>query len=118
MKKILVVDDEKDIVSTLKELLEMEGYEVATAYDVKVALLKFHEEKPDLVITDMMMPEISGLQLIKTIRSGSFHNNVPIILMSAMANFLKQEAEGWQVFIKKPTDIDIILDSIKKLLHD
>lgn len=114
--KILVVDDEKDILVTLQDLLEMEGYEVACVYNAKSALVKFYEMKPDLIMTDMMMPGMSGLELIHAIRNGPSQSNIPIILMSAMVSFQNQAKEGWDVFIKKPSDIDNILDAIKKLL--
>lgn len=115
--KILVVDDEKDILVTLQDLLEMEGYEVTCAYNGKSGLAKFYEMKPDLIMTDMMMPGMSGLELIHTIRGGTTQANIPIILMSAMVSFQNQEKEGWDDFIKKPSDIDSILDTIKKLLE-
>lgn len=115
--KILVVDDEKDILVTFQDLLEMEGYEVICANNVRTALIRFHELKPDIIITDMMMPGMSGMELIKTIRNGDEHPHIPIILMSAMAFIIDQENKGWDVFIKKPSDIDIILDSVKMLLN-
>jgi CheY-like chemotaxis protein len=117
-KKILIVDDEKDILVTLQDLLEMEGYNVVCAFNGENALLKLQEEKPDLMITDMMMPVMDGIQLINAVRSSSKQAFIPIILMSATATLLQVENKGWNIFIKKPSDIDILLNSIHDLLKD
>ncbi|MEA9356223.1 response regulator [Bacteriovorax sp. PP10] len=114
--KILVVDDEKDILVTFQDLLEMEGYKVICAHNARTALALFHELKPDIIITDMMMPGMNGMDLIQVIRKGDDHPHIPIILMSAMASILHYEKKGWDIFIKKPSDIDTILDSVRLLL--
>ncbi|MET3635181.1 response regulator YycF [Streptococcus sp. SGI.013] len=80
MKKILVVDDEKPISDIIKFNLSKEGYDVLTAFDGKEALEQFEVEKPDLIILDLMLPEIDGLEVAKEIRKTS---HVPIIMLSA-----------------------------------
>ncbi|MBF8970508.1 response regulator YycF [Streptococcus sp. NLN76] len=80
MKKILVVDDEKPISDIIKFNMTKEGYEVVTAFDGQEALEVFEAEQPDIVILDLMLPEIDGLEVAKTIRRTS---NVPIIMLSA-----------------------------------
>lgn len=80
MKKILVVDDEKPISDIIKFNLSKEGYDVFTAFDGKEALEQFEAEKPDLIILDLMLPEIDGLEVAKEIRKTS---HVPIIMLSA-----------------------------------
>lgn len=80
MKKILVVDDEKPISDIIKFNLSKEGYDVFTAFDGKEALEQFEVEKPDLIILDLMLPEIDGLEVAKEIRKTS---HVPIIMLSA-----------------------------------
>ncbi|HEL1584312.1 TPA: response regulator transcription factor [Streptococcus suis] len=80
MKKILVVDDEKPISDIIKFNMTREGYEVVTAYDGRQALELFETEFPDIVILDLMLPEIDGLEVAKTIRKTS---NVPILMLSA-----------------------------------
>ena len=80
MKKILVVDDERPISDIIKFNLTKEGYEVVTAFDGREALEQFEAEKPDLVILDLMLPELDGLEVAKTIRKTS---SVPIIMLSA-----------------------------------
>lgn len=80
MKKILIVDDEKPISDIIKFNMTREGYEVLTAFDGREALEMFEAELPDIVILDLMLPEIDGLEVARTIRKTS---NVPIIMLSA-----------------------------------
>jgi len=115
-KKLLIVDDEKIILDVLQELLVLEGYIVTTAYNGIQGLEKFYDSRPDLVMTDMMMPLMNGRDLIKEIRKNPVNNNIPIILTSSMTNVSAFTNEGWQLFIKKPADIDFIIESIKVLL--
>ena len=79
-KKILVVDDEKKIVDIVKAYLEREGYRTIVAYDGKVALDLARTEVPDLIILDLMLPEISGWDVCRTLLAKS---NVPIIMLTA-----------------------------------
>lgn len=115
-KKILIVDDESDMIDVLRDLLEMEGYDVFSAYNSESALIIFNEMQPDLIMTDMMMPGMNGLYLIRKIREGSHNPTIPIILFTSMVSLKDYKDGGWQVFIKKPTNIDIILESINDLL--
>ncbi|PKH44809.1 DNA-binding response regulator [Dehalococcoides mccartyi] len=79
-KKILIADDEKRIAEILQAYLEREGFRVIATYDGKTALAKFHEENPDLIILDLMLPEISGWDVCREIRKES---HVPIIMLTA-----------------------------------
>ena len=80
-KKILVVDDEKKIVDIVKAYLERDSYRVIVAYDGRLALQMARSESPDLVILDLMLPEISGWDVCRTLRTES---NVPIIMLTAL----------------------------------
>ncbi|HEL0616544.1 TPA: response regulator transcription factor [Streptococcus equi subsp. zooepidemicus] len=80
MKKILIVDDEKLISDIIKFNLTKEGYDTVTAFDGKEAVAVFEEEKPDLIILDLMLPELDGLEVAKEIRKTS---HIPIIMLSA-----------------------------------
>ncbi|ETJ07337.1 MAG: DNA-binding response regulator, partial [Streptococcus parasanguinis DORA_23_24] len=80
MKKILIVDDEKPISDIIKFNMTKEGYEVVTAFNGREAIELFEAEKPDIIILDLMLPEIDGLEVAKTIRKTS---SVPIIMLSA-----------------------------------
>ncbi|HEP1277628.1 TPA: response regulator transcription factor [Streptococcus pyogenes] len=80
MKRILIVDDEKPISDIIKFNLTKEGYDIVTAFDGREAVTIFEEEKPDLIILDLMLPELDGLEVAKEIRKTS---HVPIIMLSA-----------------------------------
>ena len=79
-KKILVVDDEKKIVDIVKAYLERDGYKVIVAYDGRLALHMARSESPDLIVLDLMLPEVSGWDVCRTLRTES---NVPIIMLTA-----------------------------------
>ncbi|KGR73148.1 response regulator YycF [Streptococcus phocae subsp. salmonis] len=80
MKKILIVDDEKPISDIIKFNLTKEGYDIVRAFDGREAVAVFEEHKPDLIILDLMLPELDGLEVAKEIRKSS---HVPIIMLSA-----------------------------------
>lgn len=80
MSKILVVDDEKTISDIITFTLKKEGYEVIKAFDGQEALDQFHDEQPDLILLDLMLPEIDGLEVARRVRAESM---VPIIILTA-----------------------------------
>lgn len=80
-QKVLVVDDEQSIVTLLKYNIEQSGYQVIVAHDGAQAIEKVNEEKPDLVVLDVMLPEMDGIEVCKTIRSEK--NQVPILMLTA-----------------------------------
>ena len=101
-KKILVVDDDKNICELLNIYLKNEGYEVVFAYDGSDAVNKAKEEKPDLIILDVMMPIINGWEACKLIRQ---FTNVPIIMLTAL-DTLENKVQGLNIgaddYIVKP----------------
>lgn len=107
---ILVVDDERFIVSLLTEILEEEGYLVRIANDGEAALQEIAAARPDLVVADIMMPRLDGLTLAATIRS--WQQPIPVILMSAAVTPRSQGVS----FIPKPFDIDDLLIAVGNIL--
>lgn len=107
MKKILIIDDVPENVFLLQDRLERENYEVITAYDGKAGIQKAVTEAPDLILLDIMMPDISGIEVCKNLATNSITKEIPIILVSA-----KSEAEdlregllaGAFDYIKKPVN--------------
>ena len=79
MKKLLIVDDEPLIVKGLRYALEQEDYSIVTAYDGKEALEMFEKENPDLILLDVMLPRVDGLEVCRIIRETS---DVPIIMLT------------------------------------
>ena len=83
-KKILVVDDEPEIVELLKSRLTVSGYDVVTAGDGATALRKVRDEKPDLLILDMMLPDIQGSTICAQVKGDEKTSFIPIILLTAL----------------------------------
>ena len=115
MKKILVVDDEFDILTTWRLVLEMEGYEVATASNGRSALDAARSSPPALIITDWMMPHMDGVELIRQLGASDGLAGVPVILMSAAANG-PELAHSHAQFRRKPLSIDDLIDTVKGLI--
>jgi two-component system alkaline phosphatase synthesis response regulator PhoP len=118
-EKILIVDDEKDIVELLKYNLQKEGYEVLTAYDGKSAIEKT-KLKPDLILLDIMMPEHDGFEVCRKIKSDPLTSIIPIIFLTAKDSEM-DEVLGLELgaadYIQKPISIRKIIARIKNVLR-
>jgi DNA-binding response OmpR family regulator len=105
MKKILVIDDLPENVFMLQDRLEHEGYEVVTAYDGRTGITKALNELPDLILVDVMMPEVTGIEVCKTLVDNPSTHNIPIILITARSG-AEDTKEGLEAgafdYIKKP----------------
>lgn len=119
-KKILAVDDEKHIVRLVQINLEKEGYEVVTANTGREALEKVASEKPDLVIMDVMMPEMDGLEALAALKNDEATANIPIIMLTAKA----QDADvfrGWQtgadLYLTKPFNPMELVTFVKRIFQ-
>lgn len=119
-KKILVVDDEPDIVSMLKLRLEAAGYEVLSALDGNAGYEKAKLELPDLIILDLMLPGIDGYKICRLLKFDTKYRHIPIIMLTARG---QQEDRDWgekagaDFYFTKPFDGKELLDKIKKLLQ-
>lgn len=115
--RILVVDDEPQITRVLRTSLSMEGYDVNAASDGESGLVVFEAWKPDLVITDLVMPKMTGIEFCQNIRDRS---DVPIIVLSVRGdNRYKVEAldKGADDYVTKPFSIDELLARIRASLR-
>jgi len=115
-KKILIVDDEVDLVEVNESLLTANGYEVITAYDGLEGLKIAREEKPDLIILDLNMPKLDGYQVCRLIKFDTTLNNIPIIMLTARdKNIDKAQGEEVKVdlYLTKPYEIEELLQSVK-----
>ena len=117
---VLVVDDDPDKSSLLEVALGMEGYDVRTATNGLEALAVVESYQPDLIITDVMMPEMNGYELARRIRENSQTRFIPVILQSASRiepeDFRLGAEVGALGFITDPTDIDLLLARTRTLL--
>ncbi len=120
-KRILVVDDEVQLVEMVKIRLEANGYEVLAAYDGQEALDKTREEKPDLIVLDLMLPKLDGYKVCRMIKFDEKYKNIPIILFSARAQESDKEMGvqvGANAYITKPFEPQALLSKIKELLGE
>lgn len=119
MKKILLVDDEKDIVEFLKYNLESENFQVITAYNGEAALKKL-EENPDLVILDVMMPKLNGFEVCKRIRENELYKSLPVIFLTAKSSELDEVIGlnlGANDYIQKPISPQKLIARVKTNLR-
>lgn len=113
-KTILIADDEEFIVDLLATLLEDEGYGVLRAYDGEQALATFQRDRPQLVITDIMMPRMTGTELVTQLRLHEHSASLtPVILMSAVSNAVSIPNT---IYLPKPFDIDHVLELVERLV--
>ena len=119
-KRILVVDDEEEMVMAVQARLEANNYEVITAYDGEDGLKKAKTEKPDLIILDVMLPRMDGYQVCATLKNDERYKNIPILLFTAKAG---AEAErvgieecGANGYMTKPFEPQVLLSKILEFL--
>ncbi len=118
-KKILLVEDEKDMVYAVTLQLEAKGYEVITASDGQDGLDKARTKKPDLIILDLMLPKIDGYKVCRMLKFDNKYQNIPIILFTARAQDSDKKIGrdvGADVYITKPFEPSVLLDKIRELL--
>ncbi len=118
-KKILIVDDEQDLVAATALRLERNGYEVVKAYDAKEAIDAVSREKPDLILLDHMLPHSSGLGLLEMFKSFGNAMLTPVVLMTAQTSGdirKKALAAGATDFIAKPVSGEELLKTIAGIL--
>jgi len=117
---VLVVDDYVQNVDLLEELLIAADYNVSTAYDGEEALKKAHEERPDLILLDIMMPKMDGYQVCEALRNADDTKDIPIIFVTA-----KTEVKDWthaifnmgaNSYITKPINAKKLVEKVKSVL--
>ena len=119
MKTILVIDDLPENVFMLQDRLEHEGYEVLTAYDGKSGIEKARAELPDLILLDVMMPDITGIEVCKILVADDETSGIPIILVTAKSD-AEDTKEGLEAgafdYIKKPINRIELIARVKSAL--
>jgi DNA-binding response OmpR family regulator len=118
-KQILIVDDNELNLSLMTRILEMEGYMVITAHNGQDALRQAQIHSPDMIILDVMMPDISGYDLCRALRMPPMNVDVPIIMLTAMDSdteqILAKDAGANEVW-SKPFDFDTFTVRVKELI--
>jgi len=119
MKKVLVIDDDQDILEAIQLVLELEDYQVNTTAQCQKVIDQIRSYKPDIILLDVLLSGYDGRDIAKQIRdAGNGISKTPIIMMSAHANLGSSITEtGANDFIAKPFDIDEMLNKIKSLTN-
>lgn len=124
--RILIVDDDRPTVMIIERVLKKHGYDVSTAFDGKEGLRRAREEKPHLIISDVMMPEMDGYEMCKELKDDEKYCDIPVILLTAVASHVTStrysHADGMSTeaddYIAKPASAEEIVRSIKRLLSN
>jgi two-component system, OmpR family, alkaline phosphatase synthesis response regulator PhoP len=118
-KKILIIDDEEDIQKLLKIRLEQDSFTVITAGDGAIGAKIAEQEMPDLILMDIMMPNVDGYSCLKEIRNNQKTKNIPVIMLSGKEEekvrdlFAFQKISG---YVEKPFELDNLVAKIKEVL--
>lgn len=121
MARILIVEDDKNLVKLLEFNLKKEGYEVLIAYDGEEGLQKARKEKPDAIILDIMLPKLDGYKICRLLKHDKKYKNIPIIMLTAKTTE-KDETIGLaseaDFYIKKPYKPKELLERLKVVLKE
>jgi two-component system, OmpR family, alkaline phosphatase synthesis response regulator PhoP len=119
-KKILVVDDEVDLVETVRFPLEMDGYTVLVSYNGEDALQQARKEKPDLILLDIMLPKLDGYKVCRLLKFDERYKQIPILMMTAKTQE-KDKSLGMETgadeYVTKPFDVDQLMAKVKSYLE-
>ncbi len=119
-KTIFIIDDDLGLQTVLSIALKDAGYQVQYASDGEEGIAQLQEVRPDLVICDVMMPYVDGVQVFETIKEHLRGGGIPIIVMTALNRkpwFADLEAEG-AVILQKPFDVDYLISIVRMLLDE
>jgi DNA-binding response OmpR family regulator len=120
LKKILIVDDEVDLVETVRFPLEMEGFNVLISYNGEDALNQARKEKPDLIILDLMLPKLDGYKVCRLLKFDEKYKHIPILMLTAKTQekdkILGMET-GADEYITKPFEMDDLMEKVKAHLN-
>ena len=119
-KRILIAEDSPTILEIMKDVVESAGFDVIPAVDGKEALDKSRNEKPDLIVLDIMLPHIDGYKVCAMLKFDNTYKNIPIIIMTARAGD-DDKQQGKEVkadtYLTKPLDPELLVSKIKELLE-
>lgn len=116
MKTILIIDDEHSFLLALELILKSAGFNVLTASTGEEGLIKVKDSRPDLVLLDIMMPGIGGLETLRVLKSHPQFRNIPVLMMSGARPLVRQSEYPWSDFLFKPFEPKELLAMIQKNL--
>ena len=126
-KKVLIIDDEPDMVTFLSTLLEDNGYEVVTAVDGEEGLDKVKSEKPDLISLDLLMPNKTGIKMYRELRKDPEVADIPVVMVTGFGkddvpsiDFKKwvheRSIKAPEAYIEKPVDKEMLLNAVRQAI--
>lgn len=118
--KILVIDDEPNIVQTLKDRLEMNEYEVVTACNGREGMQQAEKERPDVVLLDVIMPVMDGHEMLEALRRQSWGQEMSVIMLTARSqtqDIVRANSCGIDDYIVKPFDLSELLEKIESIIE-
>jgi len=118
--KILIVDDEPDLVQTLRDRLEMNGYDIVTANNGKEGLEKAVQEKPNIILLDVIMPVMDGLEMLEALRKHPECKDCAIIMLTARSqrqDIVRAKVCGIQDYVVKPFDLSELVEKIESIVE-
>ena len=118
--KILIVDDETDYVQTVQDMLEISNYSVISAHNGKQALNIIPQQQPDVILLDLIMPVMDGIELLKRLKSNPEFKNIPVIMLtgqSELGDVARAQECGVDDYIVKPFDRNLLLEKIKQVIE-
>ena len=119
MPRVLVVDDDPQVLRLLRVNFELEGYDVASASSGEEALDAIAAERPDVLVCDIMMPGIDGLEVVRRLRADPETSSLPVVMVSAKAqqtDLARGQEAGADAYVTKPFDPQDLLDAVADLL--
>jgi len=120
-RMIMIVDDNPDIVTIVKTILEGKGYGVQTAYSGMEVFSRLEEKKPDLIILDVMLPQMDGLEVLTRLKGTADSSSIPVILLTAKVQYedvLGGYKLGADYYITKPFTSTQLINGINLLLGE
>ncbi len=118
-RTIMVVDDEQEIVTVVRLMLERKGFNVRCAYSGQQVFADLEEQKPDLIILDVMMPEMDGLEVLRRLKTAPETSSIPVVMLTALdqhEDIVRGYETGADYYIPKPFTKDQLLDGINSIL--
>jgi DNA-binding response OmpR family regulator len=118
--RILIVDDEADLVSVLRMGLEIEGFDVVSASDGDEGLRRAREDRPDLVVLDLMLPKMDGYKVCRALKFDERYKTLPIVILSARSGEQDRRLAldmGADLFVTKPYDMSELVSKIRVKLE-
>ncbi len=120
--RILLIEDTEDLGENIRDVLRMEGFDVVWARDGQAGFTTYREINPDLIVTDIVMPQMNGLEVVREVRAAEKQTStspIPIIILSAKATPEDQAeglAAGANIYLKKPCSIDNLMKTVRSLI--